>query len=192
MKEPRTIVVYGGPSVRVGRIVCIKQTEPPETMCPNTSRPDRPSLKSELSKPGGMSDLTRRTVHKLVQPKPNTSADQTPRAQEHDEFQATQTVHAPHMDHQSSSQSMNKNMKTQVNSPYPSIDLPNDCMDWEKILGKGEASLGDSIPKNLEPQTTKSLGIDNEPSSYEKLGFQPKIYESEAKSGVWGVKIKHN
>jgi hypothetical protein len=88
MKEPRTVVVYGGPSVRVGRIVCTKQTEPPETMCPNTSRPDRPSLKSELSKPGGMSDLTRQTVHKLIQPKPNTSADQTPRAQEHDEFKA--------------------------------------------------------------------------------------------------------
>jgi hypothetical protein len=66
MKEPRTVVVYGGPSVRVGRIVCIKHTEPLETMCPNTSRPDRPSLKFELSKPGGMSDLTRRAVHKLA------------------------------------------------------------------------------------------------------------------------------
>jgi hypothetical protein len=71
------------------------------------------------------------------------------------------------------------------------MDLPDDCMDWDKIWGRCEAFLGDTMPKNLRPQTNKIAGNREQTALKNKAGQPIEILESEAKFGVWGVKIKH-
>jgi hypothetical protein len=65
----------------------------------------------------------------------------------------SRTVYTTGTDRPSTSQDANKTREREVNSLYPTMDLPNGCMDWDKILGKGEASLGYAVLKNLEPKT---------------------------------------
>jgi hypothetical protein len=55
------------------------------------------------------------------------------------------------------------------------MDLPNGCMDWDNILGRCEASVGDAMTKNWGFKPTKSLGIKSQPILSSKLGNQLKF-----------------
>jgi hypothetical protein len=60
------------------------------------------------------------------------------------------------------------------NFTYPSMDLPNSS--WGKFWGRCEVSLGDAIPHTWALKRTKSPGIESQPSSTKKLGFQPESF----------------
>jgi hypothetical protein len=66
---------------------------------------------------------------------------------------SSRTVHVPQADCPPGTGTTARTRKREVNLSYPSTDLPNGLSSWGKIWGRYEASLGDTIPQNLSPQT---------------------------------------
>jgi hypothetical protein len=74
---------------------------------------------------------------------------------------------------------------------FRSMDLPNHLEYWDEILGRWWTPQGEVMPQKLWPQTFYNSRNHKSLARTLWTRVHPKINESKAKSGVWGVKIIH-